>query len=271
MALFRQIHVAFWDDPWIETLEPLQKYLYLYLMSNSRTRQCGIYEITEKKIGEDTGLSIDNIKEYLDLFERYDKLIYNRGTHEIIMLNWIKYNAPASPKIVVCVMKEMLSVKNKDFVRRYIELCNFYGYTLENQTYSIDTLFANEKGKPTKLKNTPPKDDTIKVPYQDIEKSYHSHCTSLPRIQVLSDKRKDQIRVVWKKFDDMKKKGGLEREIIDVFEFVFSKVQASDFLSGRDGKWSNCSFDWIMLLNNFIKIYEGQYDNKQPQTKTRGW
>ncbi|MNP53901.1 hypothetical protein D3C76_1484160 [compost metagenome] len=39
-------------------------------------------------------------------------------------------------------------------------------------------------------------------------------------------------------------------------------VEASDFLTGRDGKWGNCGFDWIIKESNYIKILEGNYANK---------
>jgi len=42
----------------------------------------------------------------------------------------------------------------------------------------------------------------------------------------------------------------------------FQKAESSDFLSGRTGKWSGCSFDWIISFNNFVKLLEGNYDNK---------
>ena len=269
MALFRQIHVSFWDDPWVEDLEPLEKYLYLYLMTNARTTQCGIYEVTKRKMADETGLDKAVIDTFMKRFERDNKVIYDEDNHEIIMLNWIKHNAPKSPKIVICVIKEMLAIKNRHFISIYISLCEKFGHSLSNDKYDIDTLFC----QPQKLKEvpkTPEEVTTTRIPYKEIVELYHQYCVSLPRLQVLSDKRKDQIKSIWKKFDAMIKKQDKQQEIPEIFKRVFQKVEASDFLSGRDGKWRNCSFDWIITLNNFIKIYENQYENKNPD-KTRGW
>lgn len=44
------------------------------------------------------------------------------------------------------------------------------------------------------------------------------------------------------------------------------KVSASEFLSGRSGKWANgATFDWLLNETNFTKVLEGNYDD-QPET-----
>lgn len=39
------------------------------------------------------------------------------------------------------------------------------------------------------------------------------------------------------------------------------RVEASDFLSGRNKKWTKCNFDWLLKPDNFAKVMEGNYDN----------
>ena len=48
---------------------------------------------------------------------------------------------------------------------------------------------------------------------------------------------------------------------------VFERVEKSDFLSGRSGKWDGCSFDWILKPSNWQKILEGNYDNRKNDSK----
>ena len=43
----------------------------------------------------------------------------------------------------------------------------------------------------------------------------------------------------------------------------FTRVEASDFLSGRNGDWTHCGFDWLILESNMNKVLEGNYTNKQ--------
>ena len=51
------------------------------------------------------------------------------------------------------------------------------------------------------------------------------------------------------------------------FENFFKRVEKSDFLSGRNGRWNingtQANFDWIMKLDNVSKIQNGIYDNKE--------
>ena len=42
---------------------------------------------------------------------------------------------------------------------------------------------------------------------------------------------------------------------------AFEKAEQSDFLKGKSGKFK-ASFDWIMKAANFIKVLEGNYDNR---------
>lgn len=56
MAVYRQVHVSFWQDPWVLELTPEEKYFYLYLMTNSKTKQCGCYEISKKVMCIETAM-----------------------------------------------------------------------------------------------------------------------------------------------------------------------------------------------------------------------
>lgn len=47
--------------------------------------------------------------------------------------------------------------------------------------------------------------------------------------------------------------------------FIFKAVEESDYLSGRNGVWSSCGFDWVLKPSSLTKIYEGTYANKRGQ------
>lgn len=87
--------------------------------------------------------------------------------------------------------------------------------------------------------------------YQSVIDSFNSICISLPKVQKLTDTRKKKIKNTSKLLREM------------TFEDVFCKVESSDFLSGRNGKWTACCFDWILNPTNLTKIIEGNYANKQ--------
>ena len=43
MAAYRHIHIDYWQDSFVLDLTPEEKYFYIYLMTNSKTTQCGDY------------------------------------------------------------------------------------------------------------------------------------------------------------------------------------------------------------------------------------
>ena len=51
-------------------------------------------------------------------------------------------------------------------------------------------------------------------------------------------------------------------EALAWFSRFFGYVATSDFLSGRNGKWTACDLGWLMKADNFTKVVQGNYDNK---------
>ena len=55
-------------------------------------------------------------------------------------------------------------------------------------------------------------------------------------------------------------------EALDFFERYFGYVGKSDFLTGRDGRWSGCDLAWLVKADNFAKVLQGNYENRQEAT-----
>ena len=89
MAKQRYISTSFWDDEWIATLNPSEKLLYLYLMTNPLTSISGIYKISTRRMVFDTGFNDDTIKIILGKFET-DGKAYKCGEYMIIP-TWPKH------------------------------------------------------------------------------------------------------------------------------------------------------------------------------------
>ena len=97
-----------------------------------------------------------------------------------------------------------------------------------------------------------------RIPYQDIVSDYNRTCISLPKVGKLTNPRKTAIKGRCTEYD-----------ISDIHR-VFESAERSDFLSGRSGKWTSCGFDWLMKPSNFIKVLEGQYENKGGENNGQG-
>jgi hypothetical protein len=113
MAIFRKIHTSFWSDPFIQDLDNDHRLFYLYLLTNERTKQCGIYEISKKQMAFELGYSIDRVSKLLAYFIKVGKILYSETTKEVALKNWLKYNGSTSPKVVSCIKSELCVVKDR--------------------------------------------------------------------------------------------------------------------------------------------------------------
>lgn len=158
MARYRQIYIDFWQDGFVLDLTPEEKYFYLYLMTNSKTTQCGIYELPKRIIETETGYNRETVEKLLNRFQEYGKVLYDNTTKEIMLLNWIKYNWINSPKVLSLINKELNEVKNIEFLRLFIMKCKQFGYRID--TLSIPHLNDIEE------KNQKSSNDAGLIPYR---------------------------------------------------------------------------------------------------------
>ena len=98
------------------------------------------------------------------------------------------------------------------------------------------------------------------IDWKQIQSDYSAICVDLPGIRGLTEGRKTKIRTLLKEFKALKIMDGMTPE--EMLNRLFRMVQDSDFLTGRNGKWAACTFDWIINKTNAIKIVEGNYKNK---------
>ena len=84
------INTRFWSDTYISNLDPLEKLLFLYFITNPYTNICGIYEIPLKQIALDTGIDRENLeKVFLPRFQEAQKIYYIDGW--IYIKNFLKH------------------------------------------------------------------------------------------------------------------------------------------------------------------------------------
>lgn len=90
------------------------------------------------------------------------------------------------------------------------------------------------------------------IPFEKIRNLYNETCKSLPKCLKLSENRKKHIAARWNEYG-----GDLE-----TFVTLFTKAEASSFLTGNNDRGWAASFDWLMKPDNMTKVLEGKYDNK---------
>lgn len=100
--------------------------------------------------------------------------------------------------------------------------------------------------------STPPKSN---VQYQKILDLYHKHLPMLKRVKILTDNRKNQIRLrCQNEFPDM-----------DTWQAYFEDIGKSKFLIGQSDSPVNgrrawqADIDWLLKPGNIAKVSEGKY------------
>jgi hypothetical protein len=102
------------------------------------------------------------------------------------------------------------------------------------------------------------KDVKITVPYREIIEKWNTTTAGrLPKVSKMTEARRTLIRQRWADYGE------------DVYKAI-DKCIESDFLSGRNGKWDGCFFDWLFKAANMTKVLEGNYDNRPGQRVRKG-
>jgi hypothetical protein len=89
MATQRLVNTNFWKDTYVIDLDPTQKLLFLYFLTNPRTSMAGVYEISIREVAFDTGIDKDMVDKILMKFCRDEKMHYQKGW--LILRNFVRH------------------------------------------------------------------------------------------------------------------------------------------------------------------------------------
>lgn len=89
MSKLRSVNTHFWNDNYVIDLDPTEKLIFLYLLTNNNTNMLGIYEVHVRKIAFDTGIDKDMVLKIFDRFSEDGKATYKDGY--VIMHNFLKH------------------------------------------------------------------------------------------------------------------------------------------------------------------------------------
>lgn len=108
------LNSRFWEDNYVSNLDPTEKLLFIYFISNPRISLSGIYEVPLKNIALDTGIDKEMVEKILDRFCEDKKVAYLDNW--ICVLNYPKYQNYKSDTIQVAVSNEikMIPLKTLD-------------------------------------------------------------------------------------------------------------------------------------------------------------
>lgn len=188
MSTQRYIDTSFWDDSWVQELDPSEKLLYIYLLTNPLTNIAGVMELTVKRICFDTGFNSDTVTHILRKFEDAKKVY--RYNNFIIIRNFPKHQQLKSDNVIkgiaailcklpddlLCYLEEI--GYQFDIKGTFDTLCIPYTYPSNylnlNSDLNLDlnSNLNSELNTPEKKKTTKTKKDSLRnrEPINDFEK-----------------------------------------------------------------------------------------------------
>ena len=131
----------------------------------------------------------------------------------------------------------------------------------EQKKTKNDFVVHKEKEKEKDKENEKDK-DKIYNSLADAVRAFNSQLSDkLPMVVTFNEKRKQKLATRWEEF----KKVGEPQE---VWQQLIEIIKNSKFLLGEAGEWK-CSFDWLVdNSTNWLKVYEGHYNNNSNNQKS---
>ena len=107
---------------------------------------------------------------------------------------------------------------------------------------------------------SPQKDRSAEI-YRAVLDLWNSYAKrSVPKIKAVTPARRDKVKL---RIEEM---GGWESAKVTLDE-CFKKISESDFCNGATGKWA-ANFDWFFDNGkNWVKVLEGNYDNRKEKSQ----
>ncbi len=176
------------------------------------------------------------------------------------ILNWNEYqNIDGLERIRELTRQRVRRFRNKEKQKELPEstesVCNVTG----NATVAFGNAYRERRENKDILSSKEDSSGHVRdqpVPYSKIVDLYHEICTSLPRIKALSQSRKGYIKARWQEHPDM-----------EFWKEFFSEVESCKFLTGKadykDRKPFYADLEWLTRPNNFLKVLEGKYRDKE--------
>lgn len=130
----RILHTKIWEDSYFSELSIMEKLLFLYYLTNKNINLVGIYEITDKKVLFETGVTLDDLRIFQNKVSESQKIFFYKDC--VFIVNHNKYQKYDGEKLEVAKNKE-IDVLNSDIKDKFNEmssnkLSKLYGYRIDN-------------------------------------------------------------------------------------------------------------------------------------------
>ena len=150
----RPVNETIWLDSKIkDKLQNWEKYLFIYLLTNSHLEQVGIYEITFNTISYETGLTHEQVTKGMKKLEEVELISYDDNTNEVAILNYLKHSILGGGKpYEKCFYNLGKKVKSRDLLIKVYNKAilvndgrDIYCFALEQYKKAINEVKSNKR------------------------------------------------------------------------------------------------------------------------------
>lgn len=301
MARYRKIDVRIWNDRKFRELDDNAKLAFLLLLTHPDTNQLGFIRSRSVSLAFDLGWQSDAMSNAIQTLCQKGMLMVDERAGLMFLPNFLKYNPPNGVNgakswaglldlVPECDLRDQALIRLKHLIDRLpegsregipkdimdaiqdaIRNGNPQPSRIQEQEQDINKNLSDERfssdspelsldGESDAPKRAPG------IPMQKIVETYNAKLGStLGVCRQLNAQRKGNLRQRWKDIAEIVE-SDKPQDVLQGFSDYYAKVSRSDFLMGRKKDCTfKASFDWIHNSSNFLKIFEGNYENGRKQ------
>ena len=148
MSEYRQLHRSFWESGSVETMDPVEKLLYCYLITSPASNMEGLYKTTLRRIAFETGVDKDMVVQLCQRLEDKQLAGFNDGW--VCVTQATKHMAD-SPKMITHA-ERVYTEAGEDVMKWALSL----GYLIPNRvSIPYPTRLDNTRQDETSLAKAP--------------------------------------------------------------------------------------------------------------------
>lgn len=275
IKIFREL--LQWE--WFQKAEMVQLFIYLLLKANCVDKQWqgitikrGQLATSNATMRQDLRLSEQQIRTCIKRLISTGEITYKSTNRYVVITicNYDKYqeignsiNEQNNEQTNNQSTDEQRAINEQSTTTKEIKNIRSKEYNIKDikqESGSNDQLSsASDEAKAVE----PAKPKTEKLPFKEIKEMWNETCPGFPKLFTISEARKNKMRL---RIAEM---GGLEKAL-PLIKQIFEKMQQSKFLKGDNKRGWKASFDWLFENDkNWVKVYEGNYDNKPEQAAAK--
>lgn len=201
----------------------------------------GIEDTFAEELASEIEEDVENVSVVLAFMERYGKIV-PMSDNELVVPYVLKNIGSESESA-----ERVRKFREKEKEKQKALQCNGDVTECNNEVTVCNVDVTQRKRREREEKEI---EKEIEIDYNGIKDAYNTLCPSLQSVKILSDARKKLIKARLKTYS------------VEQIHEVFRKAEASDFMTNRNDSGWKATFDWIMKDSNFVKVLDGNYDNR---------